>query len=59
MNEISLFHISTTFTQTFMLACTWNEINIHITSPCFVAVDDLLNSTKYSEKLHFSIEVPI
>ena len=32
---------------------------IHITSLCFVAVGNLLNSTEYSEKLHFSIEVPI
>ena len=32
---------------------------IHITSPCFVAIKDLLNSTQYSEKLHFSLEVPI
>ena len=25
----------------------------------FVAIEDLLNSTQYSKKLHFSIEVPI
>ena len=25
----------------------------------FVAIDDLLNSSQYSEKLHFSLEVPI
>ena len=31
---------------------------MHITSPCFLAVGDHLNSTEYLEKLHFSIEVP-
>ena len=40
-----------------MLACIWDRY-IHIISPRFVAVGDLLNSTEYSEKLHFSIRSP-
>ena len=47
------------FTQN-MLALVHEDRYIHIVSPCFIAaVGDLLNSTEYSEKSHFSVEVPI